>query len=641
MKDELIQPWLVSIVVLSWNTAKETKICLESLRNITYKNREIIVIDNGSTDGSKEYLAKQKDIVYVDLQENTGFTGGQIEAYKHSKGDYIALVNSDAVVAPNWIEEALSVFEKDKKVAAVGGRAYMWNEEHKAYDTQNPFYSYQIIDPNHGYAETVMVGDEVVEVNSISGAGVMISRKAIEKVGYFDDLFFAYYEETDLFARMKRAGYKIIYSPNIHTWHKIGISTKDKPYFYLYQMHRNRFLYAYKNFDEPYKTTMVKKYNKEAKSAMIRLAKGSRELDDKARANAYIWNKRNIQKTKKLREETLGIGEKYSELLLNDASQNVSIVIPCYNYADFVGATIKSALNQTQAPLEVLVINDGSTDNSKSEIEKFGDKIHFISKKNEGVIKTKNLGLEKAKGSWIIFLDADDILDINYIKKCLYCARKNNADIVYTNMKMFGSKNEKFLAKKHDIAEMRKGNYIHNSALLKTEMVRQAGGYKQEMSGGYEDWELYLSLFELGAKAEWINEDLLHYRQHNTNSRNLLAKQKGIEHMQKAIDIHPNIFGKNFDTEKGLTSSEIRRIKMNKNISRLKILSPLSWYRRSKVHVKRVYYLSKDKPQRTKIKKQIKHSTKPLKKVKIRTTLIQVKKAIKYYRDVDRKIGKK
>ena len=633
--------YLVSIVVLSWNTEEETEACLNSLRKLSYKNKEVIVVDNGSTDGSKEYLAKQKDIVYIELPQNTGFTGGQIEAYKHSKGDYIALVNSDAVVAPNWIEEALSVFEKDKKVAAVGGRAYLWNKEHKAYNTQNPFYSYQIVDPNKGYAETIMAGDEAVEVNSISGAGVMIRRKAIEKVGYFDDRFFAYYEETDLFARMKRAGYKIVYNPNIHTWHKIGVSTKDKPYFYLYQMHRNRYMYCYKNFDEPYLSNFLAVYNREGRSALKRVLLGSKERDDKAKANAYIWNKRHIKRTKELREETLKVGKKYSDLLLNDASQNVSIVIPCYNYANFVGIAIESAIDQTQKPAEIIVINDGSTDNSKSVIEKYANQIHFIDKKNEGVIKTKNLGLKIAKGSWIIFLDADDILDKRYIEKCLKKARHTSSDIVYTNMRLFGSRNEKFIAKKHKMDEIRKGNYIHNSALLRTEMVRAAGGYKQEMSGGYEDWELYLSLFELGAKAEWINEELLHYRQHTTNSRNLLAKEKGIEHLQRAVDLHPKIFGKKFNLEHGLTASEIRKIKIQKYKRYIKVLWPPTWYRHSAKHIKRFHFLSKNKSHSNKLKKQLRYSTKPLKKVKIRTTLLHLKKVRKQYSNIDKEMRKK
>jgi GT2 family glycosyltransferase len=627
---------LVSVVVLSWGTKKETETCLGSLRRINYKNIQIVVVDNGSTDGSKEYLAKQKDIVYIDLPQNTGFTGGQIEAYKYAKGDYIALVNSDAVVAPNWIEEALSIFEKDKKVAAVGGRAYLWDKQHKAYDTHNPFYSYQIIDPNKGYAETIMAGNEIVEVNSISGAGVMISRKAIEKVGYFDNRFFAYYEETDLFARMKRAGYKIIYNPGIHTWHKIGVSTKDKPYFYLYQMHKNRFLFAYKNFDDKNLKKFLITYKGEFIASAKRMAMRKATLDDKARIKAYTWNKSHIGTTKKDRKKTQLLGSSYSNKIIKDASQNVSIIIPCYNYGKYVAKAIDSALNQTQKPLEVIVINDGSTDNSKEEILKYKEKVQFIDKHNEGVITTKNLGLEKAKGSWVIFLDADDYLDDKYIEKCLKFARMRDKDITYTDMKLFGVKGEIFSAKPYTFRAIRVGNFIHNSALLRTELVRAVGGYKIEMAGGYEDWELYLSMIELGAKPGKIAQPLLYYRQHTSNSRNNLAIEKGEQLFGQIISLHPGLYGARYhlDNTKAYLS-----MKLTSKKKYIKILWPPAWFRLTSRNIKRVNYLKTYPDKNQKISKQLELAKNKAKKAQVRSSLVHIKSASKHYKDIDKTVN--
>src|SRR2546428_134912 len=90
---------LVSVVILSWNTLEETRECLKNVRELNYPKTEIIVVDNGSRDGSKDFLAAQKDIVYVDLPKNTGFTGGQIAGYKVAKGKYLALINTDALAA--------------------------------------------------------------------------------------------------------------------------------------------------------------------------------------------------------------------------------------------------------------------------------------------------------------------------------------------------------------------------------------------------------------------------------------------------------------------------------------------------------------------------------------------------------------
>lgn len=242
---------LVSFVVLNWNGIDDTLLCLESIRKQTIKNYEIIVVDNGSAEEQKQILNKIADIILVDLPKNTGFTGGQIAALEKAQGEYIALINNDAVIAPDWAQKAVDTLGANPDVAAVGGRAYDWNDKQgqKPFSKTNSFYSYQVVSLRTGHTRTLQSGNNIVSVNSISGSGVMISRKAIERVGYFDNRFFAYYEETDLFARMKRAGYKIIYNPGMGTWHKIAQSTRSKPGFYLYYMHRNRFIFAAKNYD--------------------------------------------------------------------------------------------------------------------------------------------------------------------------------------------------------------------------------------------------------------------------------------------------------------------------------------------------------------------------------------------------------
>jgi len=120
---------LVSFVVLNWNGIHDTLLCLESIRKQDYPDVEIIVIDQGSAEDQKSTLRSISDIKLVDLPKNTGFTGGQIEALKHTKGEYIALINNDSVISPDWTKIAVSSFGKVKKIAAVGGRGYLWNDD--------------------------------------------------------------------------------------------------------------------------------------------------------------------------------------------------------------------------------------------------------------------------------------------------------------------------------------------------------------------------------------------------------------------------------------------------------------------------------------------------------------------------------
>lgn len=540
----------VSFVVLSWNTLEDTRRCISNLVNLNYKNKEIVVIDNGSSDGSKEFLSKSADIIYIDLPKNTGFTGGQIEAFKHCGGDYIALINSDVVVADDWLQKCLEAFCTDKKIAAVGGRAYVWAENEKAFKTDSPFYSYQVVDGAGGYAETMMAGSKMLTVDSMSGAAVLIKKSAINKVGYFDNDFFAYYEETDLFARMQRAGYKIVYAPDAHVWHKMGKSSKSKPYFYFYQMHKNRFIFAYKNLDSPKIKKFVVNYFLHAAKSGIKYTLNRGNLDNKASFAAAWWNLSHLAITSKKRKNIQKIGASFNKYLdKHKPGDDITIVIPCYNYAEYLKEAVQSAINQTLKPARIIIIDDGSTDDSLGVATKYKNKfVDVITKANEGVIATKNLGIKLSETTWTIFLDADDVMPKNYLESLYKNACDCRSDIVYTDMNYIGAKNEKLKSQRFSLGALLINNYIHNSALISTTVLKKSGGYKKEMSGGYEDWELYITLAENGSKFSYIPEPAFLYRQHEgALGRNLDAEPKAMELRKVVKKLHSATYRRHKD----------------------------------------------------------------------------------------------
>lgn len=540
----------ISFVVLNWNGIHDTLPCLESIRKQTITDFEIIVVDNGSEHNQKETLRGIKDITLVDLPINTGFTGGQIAGLEKASGDYIALINNDAVIAPDWAKNALKAFKTAgfENIAAVGGRAYSWDEtkNEKPFSTKNPFYSYQVVDPTTGHTRTLAYGNKTVSVNSISGSGVMISQEAINKAGYFDPDFFAYYEETDLFARFKRVGFTIIYEPTVHTWHKIAQSTRSKPDFYLYQMHRNRFLFAVKNYDKPYLRHFLLAYNKEwlfALASVIRHGKKNR-IEQKNIVKAGIWNLSHILSTLKKRRLVQKQGGTYSSLLFNDAWESISVVIPAYNYQRYIAEAIESVLSQTLRPDQVIVIDDGSTDKTLEIINRYKKEITVVSQKNSGVIQTKNNGLDMAIGEWVVFFDADDILDKKYLKTLAKEARLHHADVVYTAMEFIGAETGIFTSRPYSKSSLMNGNYIHNSALIRKELLVQTGGYKKELHFGYEDWELYLALAAINARFYYVADPLFYYRRHETTSRDLGAQSK-LEHAKAEIELlHPELYNR-------------------------------------------------------------------------------------------------
>lgn len=532
---------LVSYVVLSWNTLDDTKKCLESIFKQAYLNKQIIVVDNGSSDGSKDYLESLKDIIYIDLPKNTGFTGGQIAAYGHCTGEYIALINSDAYLANDWTQVCLDTLESKNKAAAVGGKAFEWNKNNPLGNTNNQFYSYQKINLETGLTETYQSGETEIVVDSISGAAVMVKNTIIKKVGYFDNDFFAYYEETDLFARMIRAGYKIIYQPKAHAWHQIAKSSNGNRYFYLYQIHRNRFLFGYKNIDDGW--VFAKYYFLNGLRAYRLYIKDRTNLELKALAKSASWNMRHFLKTHSKRAKILKLGGSYSEAIQKHRRGNdVTVIIPSYNYKTYLKQAIISVVNQTHKPFKIIVIDDGSNDGSPELAESIDTKgidYKVIVKENEGVVATKNLGIKMSSTTWTIFLDADDVLEPNYIEETLITATKLESDVVYTNMVYFGAKEGTFFADNFSHKRLIEGNFIHNSALINTTLLKRTGGYKAAMHDGYEDWELYLTLAETGAKFAKCNTTILNYRQHTDSlSRNKAADSNGALIMKKALSFH-------------------------------------------------------------------------------------------------------
>jgi GT2 family glycosyltransferase len=540
---------LVSFIVLNWNGLEDTKKCLKSIDQIDYPNKEVVVVDNGSDDGSKEYFGALKDIKFVDLPKNTGFTGGHIAGRKVAKGEYLAIVNNDLTLDKDWARVCLATFNRQRDAAVVGGRAYKWDDNNPAHSLENEFYSFQEIDPERGYARTLLTGGEECAVDSISGAALMIKQSALKKVGYFDDDFFAYFEEVDLAARLLRAGLKAYYNPEARTWHKIAASTSDDSSFYLYMMHRNRYFFAAKNFDDKYFEAFKNNYRREAKWARLQYLKNRKNLDAKCRIKAYRWTRQNQKMIMASRAKVQKKGNSYSKRLWRNERKDATIIITCYNYGKFVGEAIDSALGQSLTPKKVIVINDGSTDGSRKIIDKYKSNplIEIIHKPNTGVIDSRNIGIKLSDTYWTVFLDADDKLDKTFLKQTIKTSKNGYYDIVYTDMRMFGAFDDIFKGRPFSTPTLLKANYINNSALVKTSLMKQIGGLKHEMTGGLEDWEMYVSLVEIGAKPAYLPLPLVKYRQH---TEGILSRRTGYANREKELKrlmkgLHKGLYRKN------------------------------------------------------------------------------------------------
>lgn len=211
--------------------------------------------------------------------------------------------------------------------------------------------------------------------------------------------------------------------------------------------------------------------------------------------------------------------------------KKVSIIIPCYNQAEYVRDAILSAINQTYQNIEIVCVNDGSTDNSSEIIKSFADKYKnisfFINEENKGVIYTRNFAIEMCTGEYILPLDADDTIEPTYVEKAVKILDDNpNIGIVYCKAKLFGNKNMPW-----DLGDFDKSNFLYNNSIFCTALFRKtdflkAGKYKDYMELGCEDYDLWLSFLELGLDVYRIDEFLFNYRQYSGYSRTTTCTKK-------------------------------------------------------------------------------------------------------------------
>jgi GT2 family glycosyltransferase len=400
---------LVSIVILNWNGLEDTKICLDYVNKINYPNYEIVLVDNGSSQDQKNYLSKLENVVYVDNPKNRGFAGGQSDGYNHAKGDFILLLNNDAVIQADYLTEAMPLFD-DPKVAVVGGRSYFWNEDEPLLDKTNRFYSYMTIDPIS--AETTLNMSDygtTQEVNVVSGSAVIVRREVINKVGYLWEQFFAYYEETDLFARIKRAGYKVIYNPKLQIWHKNGASSgaQSGSFFFFFHIFRNRYMFAQRNFDDEYLSLFKKSYYKLALKAVseIPASKSQRTLA-KAYLKAISYVNRNEKMLKISREELKEQfkNSSYSRQIIKEQI-SLSIVIDATQLTREKVKDMEQRFLIDLNPLHEYVIVTKHTDISSANLN-----IRFVN--NKGYFNTHpvNIGCIVARHKWMLVCDSSSDL---------------------------------------------------------------------------------------------------------------------------------------------------------------------------------------------------------------------------------------
>ncbi len=295
---------LVSIVILNWNGKSYLQQCIASLwKNTNYKNFEIIVSDNGSTDGSIAVLQglKRRGKVHklVLNEKNLGFGGGNNIGIMAAEGDYIFLLNNDTRATKDWLLPLVEQAKKDESIGIIG--PWFPDADHK-----ETIFGPGFVD-NKGISRNAFIKEGEGEM--VSGGAFFIKRKAVDKIGLFDERFFPiYFEDADYCARARKAGFKIWFTPKSKIIHFESAATSSQPSRWRFvTINSNRIRNALLHFP---KRRLAKFLGWEA----LRLAKSVKEKNPHWLLKAWAINLKALPEIASKRQEygkgNLFLGEK-------------------------------------------------------------------------------------------------------------------------------------------------------------------------------------------------------------------------------------------------------------------------------------------------------------------------------------------
>lgn len=238
----------IGVVILNYKVKDLTLKCINSVKASSYKDFFIVVVDNDSGDEIEEALSNIKDVTFIQNSKNTGYSGGNNVGIKRALelgADLVFILNPDTTINKNCLEILVEGLER-YQAGIANPKIYFMDSDvlwfaGKILDLKNVLGRHRGVDQkDRGQF------DEEIEMEDAVGAAMLVKKEVFQKIGFFDEKYFLYYEDSDFCFRARKKGFKIIYIPKAVVYHKNAQSTGLGSPLQDYYITRNRMLFASK-----------------------------------------------------------------------------------------------------------------------------------------------------------------------------------------------------------------------------------------------------------------------------------------------------------------------------------------------------------------------------------------------------------
>ncbi len=403
----IYQPERVSIIILNRDQGHILNQCLASIFTKTqYPNYEVIVIDNGSIEAETQRVLRfwqyQKPQQFSYKSVNQAFNYSQLnnDGVTQATGEYLVFLNNDTqIITPDWLDALIEQTQRPS-IGAVGGLLLYPNKaiQHAGFALDqnkiiHPIYQgIQQIQDSDTYSQVILTNN----ISAISGACLACRKAVFQQVGGFEENLPLFYGDVDLCLKIMAQGYHNIYLPHVRLYHQALASWNVE----LTQQQRQEI--------QQFATQWMQE-------------KWSQILEQDPCFNPHWIRQFNLSSAANATLTTVP---------LKQSNPLVSICIPTYNGEKYLQEALDSILNQTYSPLEVIISDDGSTDNTlaiaASFQSKFSGNCQIFSHCQYGLAINWNYAISQAQGKYIKFLFQDDILKPNCIEELVKLAEQDD-----------------------------------------------------------------------------------------------------------------------------------------------------------------------------------------------------------------------